>query len=179
MHDAISLLAGWDSFYVVIGSASAALTGLMFVVVTLIPDAGVPASEDALSAFGTPTVMHFCGVLMVSAVALAPWTHMAQVGVAIGLTGVAGLVYGAVVFARSRRQQDYKPVLEDWIWHTLLPAVAYAVLMAAAVVLTWTPIFALFAIGTSAALLLFIGIHNAWDTVVFLALSRVNKQKPE
>jgi len=179
MHDAISLLAGWDSFYVVIGSSSAALTGLMFVVVTLIPDAGLPASEDTLNAFGTPTVMHFCAALLISAIALAPWTHMAQVGIAIGLTGVAGLVYGAVVFARARRQQDYKPVLEDWIWHTLLPAVAYAELIAAAAVLTWTPILALFAIGTGAALLLFIGIHNAWDTVVFLALSRIESRKPE
>ena len=89
------------------------------------------------------------------------------------------LLYIAWITARARRVTGYKPVLEDWIWHTLLPAVAYAVLMAAAVVLTRVPIVALFAIGSSAALLLFIGIHNAWDTVVFLALSRTEKQKPE
>ena len=40
MHDPnISLLTTWENFYVIIGSAAAALTGLMFVAVTLIPEA--------------------------------------------------------------------------------------------------------------------------------------------
>jgi len=34
----MSELAGWDSFYVIVGSAAGALIGLQFVVVTLIAD---------------------------------------------------------------------------------------------------------------------------------------------
>jgi len=46
-------LAGWDSFYVIIGSAAGALIGLQFVVMTLIADR--PPSPAAGAAFATPT----------------------------------------------------------------------------------------------------------------------------
>ena len=36
LEAALSPLAPWQNFYVIIGSAAAALTGLMFVVITLI-----------------------------------------------------------------------------------------------------------------------------------------------
>jgi len=37
-----SILAHWESFYVIVGSSAAALTGLMFVVITLIADSKQP-----------------------------------------------------------------------------------------------------------------------------------------
>jgi hypothetical protein len=40
----------------------------------------------------------------------------------------AGLLYAAVVIRRARRQTEYKPVREDWIWYATLPCVAYATL---------------------------------------------------
>jgi hypothetical protein len=61
-------LAGWANFYVIIGSSAGALTGLQFVVITLIAQARRPASRQDLRAFGTPAVVHFCAALLVSAV---------------------------------------------------------------------------------------------------------------
>lgn len=78
---------------------------------------------------------------------------------------------------QARRQTDYEPVLEDWLWHGALPLVAYVALLAAALVLRRHPVPALFMIGGTALLLLFAGIHNAWDSVTYIALDR--RQRPE
>ena len=47
--------AGWENFYVIVGSSAGALIGLQFVVITLIAD--MPIAEggaQASSAFATP-----------------------------------------------------------------------------------------------------------------------------
>jgi hypothetical protein len=71
-----------------------------------------------------------------------------------------------------RHQTSYQPVLEDWLWHMAFPLVSYTALVVAAIVLSDNPALALFAIGAATVLLLFIGIHNAWDTVTYIALER-------
>jgi hypothetical protein len=58
-------------------------------------------------------------------------------------------------------QTEYISVLEDWLWHTILPLIAYIVLVIAAVLLPSDPTQAMFGIGAVTILLLFIGIHNA------------------
>ena len=178
MHDAgVSLLAAWESFYVIVGSSSAGLTGLMFVVVTLIPEAQSRGTVPVLgvSVFSTPTIVHFCSALLVSAILSAPWGALSQAGLAIALTGLAGLVFTVVVAVRMRRvesQTDYRPVLEDWLCHLLLPLVVYVALVFAGMMLRHRPTTSLFGIGAATLLLLFIGIHNAWDTVTWMALQR-------
>lgn len=94
----------------------------------------------------------------------------------VGATALAGIVYVIVVMRRMRRQTGYKPVLEDWAWHLLLPLAVYTTLLVGAAGLSHDQPWALFAIGGVAMLLLFIGIHNAWDTVSYLAASQ---EKPK
>lgn len=170
MENAHVALAGWESFYVIVGSSAAALTGLQFVVVALINDAPMQPTEETIGAFSTPTIVHFVMALLTSAVLSAPWQVLWHVGAALATCGVGGLVYAVLVIRRSRRQQDYRPVLEDWIWHAILPAVAYAALAIAGALLAAHPTPALFWVGGVSLLLLFIGIHNAWDTVTYITL---------
>jgi len=165
------LLAAWGSFYVIVGSSGAALTGLMFVVITLINDSARRRTQDAIATFSTPSIIHFGAVLLVSAIISAPWRTLGPVGLTIGLGGVASLIYITVVIARMFKVRVYKPVLEDWIFHAVLPAISYLTLLGSAVSLPRHAGASLFAIGGATLLLLFIGIHNAWDTVTFLVLS--------
>ena len=166
----MSLLTTWQNFYVIIGSAAAALTGLMFVVITLIAGARARRSSESVAAFGTPTVVHFCAALLVAAILSAPWQVLWHAGLLLGFCGLGGATYVVVVLRRARHQTDYQPVLEDWLWHTVLPLVSYTALVVAAIVLPGNPVLALFVIGAAALLLLFIGIHNAWDTVTYIAI---------
>ena len=177
MPDPVSTLNAWDNFYVIIGSAGAALTGLMFVVVTLISESTTEASEEGVSAFATPNVVHFCAALLVSAILTAPWTAVSQAAWALTFEGFGGLVYVLVALGRARRQQGYKPVFQDWLWHFILPCGAYGTLAAAGLIATIHAANALFAIAAATTLLLFVGIHNAWDTVTYMALSRLRARQ--
>ena len=165
-------LTEWESFYVIVGSSAAALTGLMFVVITLIADLEAQRSGGALAAFGTPTVVHFCAALIVSATLSAPWHSLTRLAVALGMCGVWGVAYGLIVVRRARRQDTYKPVFEDWLWHTALPLAAYTALLLAAMVLPRDPEPSMFVVAGAVLSLVLIGIHNSWDTVTYLALSQ-------
>ena len=129
-----------------------------------------------VSAFGTPNVVHFGAVLLISAILSAPWHRMSSAGIGVGVTGTAGFIYAMLVIRRARRQTGYQPVLEDWIWHAALPLVAYGTLVIAALLLHHHPDSSLFVIGASALLLLFVGIHNAWDTVTYIAVEQRDQQ---
>jgi hypothetical protein len=77
-----------------------------------------------------------------------------------------------LVIRRARRQTGYAPVWEDWLWHAAFPVLAYAALLVAALKLDAHTAPSLFVIGAAAVLLLYIGIHNSWDTVTYLAVAR-------
>jgi hypothetical protein len=163
---------GWDNFYVIVGSASAALTGLQFVVFTLVGQMEHVGTTNDVDAFGTPTVVHFAVALLVSAIACAPWPVVRAEAIALAVCGIGGVVYVGVV-ARRARTARYRPVAEDWIWHVALPFVAYASLAAApAVVVEESAPSAMFVVGGAALLLVFVGIHNAWDTVTYMVTRR-------
>lgn len=175
----ISLLpfAAWENFYVIVGSSAAALTGLQFVVIVLGAELNARSSSSVTRAFGTPTIVHFCAVLLLSAILSAPWPTLSSAGLCLGACGIAGVLYAVVVIRHTRRQTDYAPVFEDWLWHATFPLIAYATLLAAAVVLRRHPVPSLFVIAATALLLLFVGIHNAWDSVTYIAIAR--REKPE
>jgi len=169
---ALSSLAIWQTFYVIVGTAAATLTGLMFVVATLVAAARIRVSSpgEAFAAFNTPSVVHFGTALLIAALFCAPWQALWYVSTLLGLLGLAGIGYVIVVLRRARRQHDYQPVLEDWIWHTILPFVSYTAFLVSALLLPTNPTPLLFVIATATVLLLFIGIHNAWDNVTYIAL---------
>ena len=177
-----TLLTGWESFYIIAGSSAGALTGLQFVVMALVADSRHRTSTPEIAAFGTPTVLHFCAALLVSALLSAPWKSLSPAGVSMAVCGVAGVVYVAIVVRRARRTEGYKPVLEDWIWHTILPLVAYVMLLVGGILLPGNSGPGLDLIAASTLGLVFIGIHNAWDTITFIAVDAragaTDKEKP-
>jgi hypothetical protein len=173
-----SALAGWESFYVIIGSSSAALIGLQFVVMALVTETRRRSTMREIDAFGTPTIVHFSAVLLVSSIQSAPWPSLSSIGLVLGICGCAGVAYVGIVMARARRQSGYQPVLEDWIWHVALPFIAYAFLAAAAFALSRHAVPSQFTIAGAALMLLFVGIHNAWDTVTYIALGHLEPPGP-
>ncbi len=172
VEEAARSLAQWESFYVIVGSSAGALTGLQFVVIALIAEAESAASMLEVRAFGTPTVVHFCASLLISAVLSAPWHGLSGAGLVLGACGAAGVIYVLIVIRHARRQTGYAPDAEDWLWYATLPLVAYAALLVAATLLAWHPALSLFVVAATSLLLLFIGIHNAWDTVTYIAVQR-------
>ena len=168
------MLSAWNSFYVMMGSSAAALTGLVFIVVTLIRDQSRRGSEAGMATFTTPTVVHFGSALFTSALMSAPFGSLVPVAIILGIVGASGLVYVARIARQTWRLETYRPDVEDWTWHVLLPFVAYATLIIGAIAMRTAPELALYAPAASVALLIFIGIHNAWDVVTFLATGKAD-----
>ncbi len=123
--------------------------------------------ERASSAFATPTIVHFASVLLLSAVISVPWHAIAGPAIVWGLLGLAGVIYVVIVARRVRVQTAYSPQFEDRLFYVLLPFLAYAVLILAAYMARSHARDALFVVRAAALLLLFVAIHNAWDSVTY------------
>jgi hypothetical protein len=170
VHDSAShYLPAWSSFFVMTGSSAAALTGLMFVVISLVT--GRENRRDGISTFSTPTVMHFAAVFLASAVLSAPWHRLIFASISVALIGLYGVAYILRVALGAKRLDTYHPDVEDWMWYTVLPFLAYGAIAAGSIALTAVPGLSLFAIGAGIVLLILIGVRNAWDVVTFLAIS--------
>lgn len=173
---AVSELAHWDSFYVIVGSAAGALIGLQFVVLTLIAANPPRRAAEGGAAFVTPTIVHFGTAFFLAALLRVPWGSIAPAAILWGIAGLAGVVYAVIVMRRMARQPVYQPEFEDWLFHMALPLGAYAVLTLSAFAAASYTSEALFGVGAATLLLLFIGIHNAWDAIAWHVFVRLGKE---
>ncbi|MGH2514365.1 MAG: hypothetical protein ACRDHP_01790 [Ktedonobacterales bacterium] len=172
----MSPLTAWENFYVIAGSSAGALTGLTFVVITLVAQTQQREADRGIAAFTTPVIVHFGAVLLICALLSMPWPAFPPLAILLGLGGVAGVLYSANVVRIQRRLEEYAMEMEDWVWYGVCPLVAFATLLVAAILLPGSPVPALFAIAGAILLLLFLGIHNAWDVVTYLVVERILRQ---
>jgi hypothetical protein len=167
-----SLLAGWENFYVITGSAAGGLTGLTFVVIALITDAR-RVRPAGLNTFVTPTIVHFCIVLALAAYLSMPSPQLWTLSTGFGIAGATGLgICARIAWGLRHMPTDYKAVWEDWLWNLVLPTLAYGSLLLAADLIWHHRSVSLYAVAAVSMLLLFIGIHNAWDIAVWMAISK-------
>ena len=174
----LPFLSDWQNFYTIMGTAAATLTGLMFVVTTLIAglDAHLSTLNAAVSAFNTPTVVHFGAVLMLAGILSAPWQTFSSLSLLLGLLALGMVLYLIIVLRRMWRVPNYQSTLEDWLWYMAFPLLAHVLLIVAAFVLPKDPSSALYIVGSAMMLLLLVGIRNAWDMVTFLAVERSHSE---
>ena len=172
------VLTDWQSFYVLVGSSAAALTGLTFVVVTISAERGdatgsASARLTGLRVYITPTAVHFGAALWLSGLMCIPGQTALALEVLLTATGVAGLVYCATLLRQMLASSfGYKPFVSDWIWSVVLPVAAYLALAASGLMLSHRSPPSLFVVSGVVLVLLFIGIHNAWDVVVWMTTER-------
>ena len=105
------LLAGWENFYVITGSCAGGLTGITFVIITLIRDVQrLGPTHTGLRAFVTPTIVHFSGVLALAAYLSMPHQGVMSLSVGFAAAGLGGLIYGGLIAVNLRRPGSvYKP----------------------------------------------------------------------
>jgi len=174
-----ALLADWNNFYVITGSAAAGLTGLTFVVIALAADTK-RVNAKGLRAYVTPIIVHFCAVLTLAAYLSMPHQSVCSLSLGFGAAGIAGLVYVIRVgMGITRIGSDYVPVHEDWIWNVVLPAIAYCALLGTACFIWTRPERSLYGAAAVSLLLMFIGIHNAWDIAVWNTVSGGKGESPQ
>ena len=68
------------------------------------------------------------------------------------------------------RQAAYQPDWADWFWYIVFPLIGHLALVGAAVLLWRNVAWSLALIAANALAFLFLGVHNSWDTVTFIAI---------
>jgi hypothetical protein len=97
-------------------------------------------------------------------------SSLVPIAIILGLAGAGGLVYCAQIGKRTSSLENYQPDFEDWLCNVALPIIAYALLVAGAIAMPAFPAQALYAPALAVVMLIFVGVHNAWDVVTFLAM---------
>jgi hypothetical protein len=162
----------WETYYFMLGSSSAGLIGLLFVVVSLTTNTSSPQSEIGSRTYVTPTVFHFGEVFVIGATVVMPGLPLPAVSLAVGLLAFLGFVYASAIVWRMARRGVSVPHWTDYVFYGAFPGAVYLWLMAAAVGLWAGSLFGLYGLAVGALALLLIGIRDAWDLAVWLIYQR-------
>jgi hypothetical protein len=158
------MFAGWTEFYTLLGEASAALIGLLFVVTTLTSTFDPERRAGGQNLFFTPTVFKFGAVLALSAVALIPGLPPGVARALAAGVGVVGLLNLGGVSSALLRGKSLVPVHWSDPWcYGVAPTLLFAAIALCPFLLD--PTDAARAVGAAAAALLLLAVRNAWDLV--------------
>ena len=166
-----SIFRGWDSFYVILGSAAAGLIGLLFVVVTLTASFEREKVLRAIDIYTTPVALHFALVLTTCAIAMVPRLPLSAVTTLFGLCALVGLSSAVKSCIGIRHGiPGGEPLHWSDFWlYGVVPGILYLCLAGAAAGLLMRADWALLATAGTLLALLLTAIRNAWDLVTFMA----------
>jgi hypothetical protein len=168
MHASARVLEHWGEFYLLVGTAAAALVALLFVAFSI--GAGIIAPSSKTRTYMSPVVFHFASVLAGSALALMPSHSAFSLAVLIGTGALGGTAYS--MFVLYRLFTDGISDLADRLCYGALPLISYAAALGAAWLLMTARAHGADLLASSVVLLLLVNIRNAWD--LMLAMSRVH-----
>jgi hypothetical protein len=174
------MLTEWESFYLLVGSAAAALIGLLFIVATLTAGIDRSSIERGTQFYMTPIVFHLGVILVLSSIALAPLLTPTAFGVLCGLAALAGIARSAQVFRGIRNTPADPPT--DWSdkwYYGAGPMLAYVALAPISVAFIMRRQWAEAGVAAVAVVLLLLGIRNAWDLVTYLAPKQATPDAPQ
>jgi hypothetical protein len=164
------LLHDWHDFYVLVGTASATLVGLMFVAVSIGTSIFNEQRSAGVTAFITPTVMHFAAVLFACLLGTIPTHTWYTLGGLLGAGALAGSIYSARLVVQMIIRHRFNVDMSDQLFYSFVPLVGYVLALIAAVLLcTRAPVSADL-IAAAVLTLLFGGIRNAWDMMVWIVI---------
>jgi hypothetical protein len=172
------LLHDWHDFYVLVGTASATLVGLMFVTASIGSSFFNEEHRAPMKAFITPTVVHFAAVLFICLLTTIPTHSWRTLAALLGAGGLAGLIYcGSLLFTIIIRHR-FKVDLSDRLFYALVPFLGYLLALVAAAMLFMRSAASANVIAAALLTLLFAGIRNAWDMTVWMVIKSPSSGRP-
>jgi hypothetical protein len=161
------VLARWQNFFLLTGTAAATLMGLVFVAGALATSASQRGTARSRQTFVTPILKHFGYVLAIAVVSLVP-IHSAR------SYGLSLLAIGFVLFLqtlnvlRGIREHGAAIAAVHWIWHFVMPLLASLGLVAMGTALCIGLKWAEAGIALNTALLLAIATRNSWALATWI-----------
>lgn len=164
----IQAFAPWHEFYALLGTASATMVALLFVAASIGSGFFSRSQSAGLRVFLSATVVHFGAILAVCLTVLAPISSAVLFGVIIVSCGCFGLLYCTVgVHGVVRQGINARIDHEDRLWYGLLPVIGYLGTTGSGIAVAMRLELACVSLALATALLLLVGMHNAWDITVW------------
>ena len=164
------LLHDWHDFYVLLGTASATLVGLMFLAATIGATVFNEANRAALAAFITPTVIHFAAVMFACLVMTIPTHTWHSLGIVLSVGALAGTVHSGRLLVQLIIRHRFNVDLVDRLFYVLVPLIAYLVALTAAVLLFERSAIGADLMAAALLMLLIAGLRNAWDMMTWIMI---------
>jgi len=162
----------WWNFFYLCGSASATLTGLTFVAITLGATLIKKETLDQIDVYITPFCFHFLHIFFLCCVTAIPNVDPRLLGGA----AIVSAVWRAMSLPKSHkviRVNAQKPdsEIDSWDWVTVIyvPAIIYVAFIAAGVGLFLFMPWAIWVLATSCLALLLASAKGTWDSLVWIA----------
>ncbi|MDR3419639.1 MAG: hypothetical protein P4L80_00065 [Xanthobacteraceae bacterium] len=170
------MLDGWHEFYILLGTAAAALVALLFVAASIGAGYLSAARGSPTHTFTSPIVFHYTYVLFLSLVSLIPINTDWSLAAIIGISATAALAYSCFIFVRVMRGSAID--LDDRLGYGASPLAAYAAALAAAIFIFERSNVGPPLLAGALVLLLLINIRNAWDLTLYFAQRRTDGNSP-
>lgn len=170
--------ASWQNLYLLLGTGAATLIGLMFIAITFGASLVDESTTDSVRSFLDPTLNHFIQVFLTSALVLVPSMTPTIFGVLLGALSIYRLVSLVRIHRHMKEAHERHGDIElsDWIAGIIIPVVAHVGLLATSIAFVLGHI-ALTAITIVTLVVLVTGIYNAWELMLWLALTRSKRNQ--
>ncbi len=164
------MLHDWHDFYVLVGTASATLVGLMFVAASIGTSIFNEDHRAGMTAFITPTVVHFAAALFTCLLVTIPTQSWRTLGGLLAAGGLAGSIYCGRLVVQIIFQHRFKVDLSDRLFYVLLPLLGYLLALISATLLLTQSTASANLIAAAVLTLLVAAIRNAWDMMVWIVI---------
>ncbi|MGZ5854123.1 MAG: hypothetical protein ACXWJ0_08275 [Xanthobacteraceae bacterium] len=159
-------LREWHEFYILLGTAAASLVALLFVAGSIGVGSLKGERAAATKTYFSPIVIHFSSVHFSSLIMLIPEGVPLLIEALLAVNAIVGTIVGLVVFTRASHSQHEALVFFDRFAYGAIPALAYVLIFAAAILSARGWMWSLHLVGAGVLALLLVNIRNAWDMMV-------------
>jgi hypothetical protein len=167
---AAELFHTWHDFYVLVGTASATLVGLMFVAASIGSSVFSEKHRAALQAFISPTVVNFAAVLFICIGVMIPSQTWLSLGLLLAAGGVAGLIYAGRVWVQMFVRRSFQVDMIDRMFYAAVPLLGYLLVLAAGILLLLRMRWSAEVTAAALVVLMYAGIRNAWDMTTWIMM---------
>lgn len=178
-----SIVAGWQNFYILAGTASATLVGLLFVAVSLHIDLIGESGAAAILSLARRTFTRFILVVVVALVFLVPRQDPEGLGLpllAVGLVdGVRSVRATRLVIGTRQRNAGVEGIISRIVLPVVVPLASSAGLIIVAATLLSGQTTYLYWMVPIVALILTSAATSAWDLMLGLARYKIRKAAGE
>ncbi len=162
-------LGPWHEFYVLLGTASGTMIGLLFVAATVGSGVFSSSRRAALRIFLSASVVNFSSILASSLIVVSPVRNWILLGVLITGCGLFGLIHSGLAWRDTHREGLIASIdLEDRTWYVAFPVLGYLLVAGSGIALGLQMDLGCVALAVSTGMLLLIGLHNAWDITLWI-----------